>query len=113
MLAYLYRTGATEAEPDEGGMTTDQKAFHRAADLLTVAMHSPATQATIFEAVGRIPGVTAVQNATDAAGRSGIAVAMMVDPARPVKQPAPASNGPQSRVYRENRRVLRWALIEY
>src|SRR5437868_3240188 len=37
---------------------------------------------------------------------------MIVEPTAPVKQPAPASNGPQSRVYRENRRVLRWALIE-
>src|SRR5687768_10487183 len=37
---------------------------------------------------------------------------MMFDAAPPVKRGLDRSNRPQSRVYREIRRVLRWALIE-
>lgn len=54
-------------------VSTDQRMFAGIADIL-FKNHLPAVQAAAFTAIGRIPGVQVVANATDAAGRAGVAV---------------------------------------
>jgi hypothetical protein len=69
MLDYLY-------EHSSGGNPRDQQAFTTAADLIREAYISPATLATVFDAVARIPGVAVAGDVTDEAGRHGVAVAI-------------------------------------
>ncbi|MEH1017027.1 CU044_5270 family protein [Micromonospora sp. CPCC 206060] len=64
MLAYLRRSG-----------TSDDQAFDNAARVLYLSQHTPAVQAAVFAAVGRIPGVTVRPNVVDVTGRSGVALA--------------------------------------
>ncbi|OLB77280.1 MAG: hypothetical protein AUI14_16520 [Actinobacteria bacterium 13_2_20CM_2_71_6] len=74
MLRYLYRPGddAGDIEPD---VSADQKAFMRVAEVIRTSLPAPAVQAAVFRAAARIPGVTVIQDATDVAGRHGVAVA--------------------------------------
>ena len=74
MQAYLYRAVDGDDDYLDDGLTADQIALRRAATVLGESLHSPAVQAAVFHAVSRIPGVTALPSATDAAGRSGVAV---------------------------------------
>ncbi|GGM82010.1 CU044_5270 family protein [Dactylosporangium sucinum] len=64
MLAYLRRSG--------GG---DDQAFDNAARVLYLSQHTPAVQAAVFAAVGRIPGVSVRRDVVDVTGRSGVALA--------------------------------------
>jgi hypothetical protein len=67
MLAYLRGRGQSKNGPD-------QDAFTAAGDLIREAYLPPAVLAAVFEAVGRIPGVTVAGTATDEAERTGLAV---------------------------------------
>jgi hypothetical protein len=67
MLAYLRAQGGTKNGPD-------QDAFTAAGDLIRGAYLAPAVLSAVFQAVGRIPGVTVAGDVTDEAGRHGIAV---------------------------------------
>ena len=67
MLAYLRAQGGSKNGPD-------QDAFTAAGDLIREAYLQPAVLAAVFEAVGRIPGVTVAGTVTDEAGRSGLAI---------------------------------------
>ncbi|MCP3770861.1 CU044_5270 family protein [Streptomyces sp. MAR25Y5] len=62
------RTGA------EGGDSKDQAVFGRIGDLLSSTIMPPATASGLYKAVERIPGVTQVPDAVDAAGRHGIGI---------------------------------------
>ncbi|WP_449064707.1 CU044_5270 family protein [Planomonospora algeriensis] len=67
MRAHLY-TG------DRGGNSRDEAAWTRVGDLLRENYVPAAQRAALFEAAATIPGVDAVGDAEDAAGRKGIAV---------------------------------------
>jgi hypothetical protein len=67
MLTYLRGRGGSKNGPD-------QDAFTAAGDLIREAYLPPAVLAAVFEAVGRIPGVTVAGTATDEAGQTGVAV---------------------------------------
>jgi hypothetical protein len=68
MRDYLYRNS-------HGSNPRDQQAFITVGDLIREAYLPPQALAAIFEAAAQIPGVRVVPGVTDAAGRSGIAVA--------------------------------------
>ncbi|MEF9881702.1 CU044_5270 family protein [Streptomyces sp. P9-A4] len=53
----------------------DQRAFTAIGTLLAETWAPPKVTAALYEAAGRIPGVTVLPAATDAAGREGVAVA--------------------------------------
>ncbi|MFF0390463.1 CU044_5270 family protein [Kitasatospora sp. NPDC004615] len=57
------------------GQDPDQRAFTAIGDLLAETWAPPQVSAALYRAAGRIPGVTEVASAVDAAGREGIAVA--------------------------------------
>jgi hypothetical protein len=78
MLAYLYRID-DPTDTYSRGMDPDERAFLKASYALYLARPAPAVQAAVLEAVSRIPGVTLVPEATDAAGRHGVAVARTGD----------------------------------
>ncbi|MEU9298735.1 CU044_5270 family protein [Streptomyces sp. NPDC048266] len=61
------------------GPGPDQEAFVIIGDLLREQLAPPKVSAALYKAAGRIPGVTIVDNAVDAAGRHGIAVARVHD----------------------------------
>jgi hypothetical protein len=65
MLSYLRGRGGSKNGPD-------QDAFTAAGDLIREAYLAPPVLAAVFEAVGRIPGVTVAGNVTDEAGRAGV-----------------------------------------
>jgi len=71
-----------ETAPKYSGQETDQAMFVRAGDLIRNTIVPPEVNAALFRAVARIPGVTVIDNAVDAAGRSGIAIARK-DPDNP------------------------------
>ncbi len=78
MLAYLYRID----DPTDTylrSLDPDERAFLKASYALYLARPAPAAQAAVLQAVSRIPGVTLVPEATDMAGRPGIAVARTGD----------------------------------
>ncbi|MGW4382923.1 CU044_5270 family protein [Kitasatospora sp. NPDC004531] len=58
-----------------GGQDPDQRAFTAIGDLLAETWAPPQVSAALYRAAGRIPGVTEVASAVDAAGREGVAVA--------------------------------------
>ncbi|MGW7443980.1 CU044_5270 family protein [Kitasatospora sp. NPDC054795] len=58
-----------------GGQDPDQRAFTAIGDLLAETWAPPQVGAALYRAAERIPGVTVVASAVDAAGREGIAVA--------------------------------------
>jgi hypothetical protein len=56
-------------------LSTDQAAFVAIGDMLRYSVAPPATSASLYRAAARIPGVTTLPYAVDAAGRHGAAVA--------------------------------------
>jgi hypothetical protein len=61
-----------------GQQPPPQEAFTTVGDLLREAIAPPRVSAALYRAAALIPGVTVVADATDAAGRHGVAVAMTV-----------------------------------
>ncbi|MFF9074751.1 CU044_5270 family protein [Streptomyces sp. NPDC014735] len=57
------------------GRDQDQRAFTAIGELLAETWAPPAVEAALYRAAARIPGVTVVRTAADAAGREGVAVA--------------------------------------
>ncbi|WIX93431.1 CU044_5270 family protein [Amycolatopsis sp. DG1A-15b] len=57
------------------GSTPDQEAFVTIGDMLRESAAPPQITAALYRAAALIPGVTSVPDATDAAGRRGVAVA--------------------------------------
>ncbi|WP_437094065.1 CU044_5270 family protein [Streptomyces sp. enrichment culture] len=70
--------------PEHSGQETHQAMFVLAAGLIRDAIVPPEQSAALYRAVARIPGVTIVENAVDAAGRKGVAVARE-DPDNPTR----------------------------
>ncbi|MFI8305444.1 CU044_5270 family protein [Streptomyces sp. NPDC085927] len=69
LLELLYsRTGV------EDGESKYQAVFGRIGDLLGSTIMPPATASALYKAVERIPGVTQIPDAVDAAGRHGIGI---------------------------------------
>ncbi|MFG3036390.1 CU044_5270 family protein [Streptomyces sp. NPDC048330] len=58
-----------------GGGDADQRAFTAIGTLLAETWAPPKVTAALYRAAARIPGVTVLPSATDAAGREGVAVA--------------------------------------
>lgn len=58
------------------GFSTHELAFRVIAGMLGGLLPPPELQAALFEAMARIPHVTVVEDATDAAGRHGVALAL-------------------------------------
>ncbi|MFI9819786.1 CU044_5270 family protein [Streptomyces sp. NPDC052013] len=79
MYEWLRRTA-----PEYSGQETDQAMFVLAADLIRDAIVPPEQSAALYRAVARIPGVTIVDNAVDAAGREGVAITRE-DPDNPTR----------------------------
>ncbi|MCX4698799.1 MULTISPECIES: CU044_5270 family protein [Streptomyces] len=77
MYDYLYETA-----PKYSGQERYQAMFVLAGDLLRQAIVPPEQSAALFRVVARIPGVTVIENAVDAAGRHGVAIARK-DPDNP------------------------------
>jgi len=65
-----------------GQQPPPQEAFTTIGDLLREAIAPPRVSAALYRAAALIPGVTVVADATDAAGRHGVAVAMTVESVR-------------------------------
>ncbi|KUO13654.1 CU044_5270 family protein [Streptomyces sp. DSM 15324] len=61
--------------PVSEGEDRDQAVFQRIGELVAEQLLPSATAAAIYQATARIPGVTEVADAVDAAGRHGIAIA--------------------------------------
>ncbi|WP_344599659.1 CU044_5270 family protein [Streptomyces glaucus] len=79
MYDWLRRTA-----PEHSGQETHQAMFVLAGDLIRDAIVPPEQSAALYRAVARIPGVTVVKDAVDAAGRRGVAVARQ-DPDNPLR----------------------------
>jgi len=73
-----------ETAPKYSGQEKYQAMFVLAGDLLRLSTVPPEQSAALFRAVARIPGVTLVDDAVDAAGRPGVAVARQ-DPDNPTR----------------------------
>lgn len=71
LLALLY------AGKDDVKNSREQKAFDTIGDLLTESIAPPKLTAALYRAAAKIPGVVVVKDATDAAGRHGVAVARL------------------------------------
>lgn len=67
MLSYLTRTAT-------GDGSADERAFTNAGTLLQTAYLTPAARTALCQAVALIPGVTALRDISDAAGRPSVAV---------------------------------------
>ncbi|MEU1512244.1 CU044_5270 family protein [Streptomyces sp. NPDC005811] len=61
--------------PVSDGEDRDQAVFQRIGELVAEQLLPSATAAAIYQATARIPGVTEVSDAVDAAGRHGVAIA--------------------------------------
>jgi hypothetical protein len=70
LLKKLYAETPVSGEEDK-----DQAVFSRIGELIQEQIMPSATAAAIYRAAARIPGVTEVDDAVDAAGRHGIAIA--------------------------------------
>lgn len=80
LLKAIYK----EADINHGAGTdstlgADQAAFVAIGDMLRHSVAPPATSAALYRAAARIPGVTTLPGAVDAAGRYGVAVARTHD----------------------------------
>ncbi|MFI6339450.1 CU044_5270 family protein [Streptomyces sp. NPDC050535] len=64
-----------ETAPEYSGQQTDQAVFVLVGDLIGEAIVPPEVNAALYRAVERIPGVTVIDDAVDAAGRPGVAIA--------------------------------------
>ncbi|MFD9204626.1 CU044_5270 family protein, partial [Streptomyces anthocyanicus] len=71
LLAKIYK------ETKGQGNTPDQQAFTTIGDLLTESYPPPELYSALFETAAKIPGVVVVDDAVDAAGRHGVAVARL------------------------------------
>ncbi|MGW6013844.1 CU044_5270 family protein [Streptomyces sp. NPDC055210] len=71
LLAKIYK------ETEGQGNTPDQQAFSTIGDLLSESYPPPELYAALFETAAKIPGVVVVDDAVDAAGRHGVAVARL------------------------------------
>ena len=65
-----------------GQQPPPEEAFITIGDLLREAIAPPRVSAALYRAAALIPGVTVVEDATDAIGRHGVAVAMTIEGAR-------------------------------
>lgn len=63
--------------PKGGG--GDQMAYETLVTILRDSLHSPETEAAIFQAIKLVPGVTPVEGEVDIAGRPAIALGLTVD----------------------------------
>ncbi|ARZ70293.1 hypothetical protein SMD11_4699 [Streptomyces albireticuli] len=72
LLAKLYPEGGKMGDPE-----ADWDAFKESGSMLHEQLAPPETSAALYKAAARIPGVTLVENTTDAKGRPGIAVAFV------------------------------------
>jgi hypothetical protein len=66
----------------QGENPRHEQAWITVGDLLRERLLPPKARAALFEAAARIPGVTVVRDSVDAAGRHGIAVAVVHDGVR-------------------------------
>ncbi|MFF5254749.1 CU044_5270 family protein [Streptomyces leeuwenhoekii] len=73
-----------ETAPEYSGQDPDQAMFVLVGDLMRNAIVPPAQAAALYRAVARIPGVRIVENAVDAAGRTGVAITRE-DPDNPTR----------------------------
>lgn len=73
LLAKIYK------ETKGQGNTPDQQAFATIGDLLAESYPPAELYPALFEAAAKIPGVVVVDDAVDAAGRHGVAVARLDD----------------------------------
>ncbi|UPZ29894.1 CU044_5270 family protein [Streptomyces sp. LRE541] len=71
LLAKIYK------ETEGQGNTPDQQAFSTIGDLLAESYPPAELYPALFEAAARIPGVVVVDDAVDAVGRHGVAVARL------------------------------------
>ncbi|MFJ1808784.1 MULTISPECIES: CU044_5270 family protein [unclassified Streptomyces] len=71
LLAKIYK------ETEGQGNTPDQQAFATIGDLLSESYPPAELYSALFKAAAKIPGVVVVNNAVDAVGRSGVAVARL------------------------------------
>ncbi|MER5225593.1 CU044_5270 family protein [Streptomyces flaveus] len=74
MRHWLY--GLDPGEKPSGSKSADVNAFAKAGNLLTSSLLPPKVAAALYRAIAEIPGVMAVEDAKDAAGRTGVAVVM-------------------------------------
>ncbi|MDT0492264.1 CU044_5270 family protein [Streptomyces griseus] len=80
LLERIYEDAEADHGADSGSTTEpDQQAFVAIGDLLRSSTAPPAITASLYRAATRIPGVVAVPDAVDAAGRHGVAVARVHD----------------------------------
>ncbi|MFH9087417.1 CU044_5270 family protein [Streptomyces sp. NPDC017673] len=79
MYTWLRKTA-----PKYTGQEPNQAMFVLVGDLLQDAIVPPRRSAALYRAVARIPGVTVVPDAVDAAGRHGVAIARK-DPDNPTR----------------------------
>lgn len=63
----------------EGGSSEDEATFVLVGDLARESLMPPAQAAALYRAAARIPGVFVIDDAVDAAGRHGVAVARIDD----------------------------------
>ncbi|WP_405448960.1 CU044_5270 family protein [Streptomyces erythrochromogenes] len=76
LLETIYADARLNHGADSGSTTgPDQEAFVAIGDLLRTVEAPPGVSAALYRAAARIPGVVLVPEATDAAGRTGVAVA--------------------------------------
>ncbi|MGE7384776.1 CU044_5270 family protein [Streptomyces sp. NPDC004126] len=80
LLEVIYADTRLNHGPGSGSTTgPDQEAFVAIGDLLRRMEAPPGVSAALYRAAARIPGVVLVPEATDAAGRTGVAVARVHD----------------------------------
>ncbi|MFF3862637.1 CU044_5270 family protein [Streptomyces sp. NPDC002209] len=76
LLETIYADTRLNHGADSGSTTgPDQEAFVAIGDLLRTVEAPPGVSAALYRAAARIPGVILVPEATDAAGRTGVAIA--------------------------------------
>ncbi|MFF1677097.1 CU044_5270 family protein [Streptomyces sp. NPDC058256] len=73
-----------ETAPEYSGQETNQAMFVLVGDLIRQAIVPPEVNAALYRAVAKIPGVMVIDNAVDAAGRPGVAIARN-DPDNPTR----------------------------
>ncbi|MEU3776318.1 CU044_5270 family protein [Streptomyces sp. NPDC032472] len=76
LLEVIYADAKLNHGPGSGSTTgPDQQAFVAIGDLLRTVEAPPGVSAALYRAAARIPGVVLVPEATDAVGRTGVAIA--------------------------------------
>ncbi|MFG2294048.1 CU044_5270 family protein [Streptomyces sp. NPDC048603] len=80
LLAKIYEDARlNHGEGTDSTTGPDQQAFVAIGDLLRTVEAPPGVSSALYRAAARIPGVVYVPDATDAAGRAGVAVARVHD----------------------------------